>query len=209
MSQITLRTPQLLQIRHGAGFTYGASQEWFKNLWQQRAGCGPTACAQLLWYLSRTRPGCRALCPYDGARREGFVSLMEEVWEYVTPGRHGVNTTSILTQGAVRFGERRGVALDCRVLEVPGKLHQRPPAEKLSAFIAGALADDLPVAFLNLSNGTLQNLDSWHWVTLVSYDTESTLARMYDQGGQESLDMEMWLRTTTLGGGLVALEPAT
>lgn len=208
MASATLQAPELLHIRHQAELTYGANQLWYGDGWQRRAGCGPTVSAHLLWYLSQTRPGCQALCPRDGSRREGFLQLMEEVWQYVTPGVMGVNSTGILTHGVARFGADRGVALHCRALDVPALPQLRPSLEELEEFLTNALDRDLPVAFLNLSNGTLQNLDNWHWVTLVEYDREDHHARMYDQSVQSRIALDTWLRTTTLGGGFVTVEPA-
>ena len=45
-------------------------------------------------------------------------------------------------------------------------------------FVRLGLDQDCPVAFLNLSNGRLTNLDSWHWVTitgLLADSSESTI----------------------------------
>lgn len=187
MGELMLKTPELLQIRHQADVTYGANQ---------------------LWYLSRTRPGCQALCPQDGAQRAGFLQLMEEVWQYVTPGMMGVNSTQLLTHGVARFGADRGVALHCSALDIPTLPQLRPSLEEVEDFLTQALAQDLPVGFLNLSNGTLQNLDNWHWVTLVGYSPQDHSAQMYDQSLRVRIALDQWLRTTTLGGGFVTVRPA-
>lgn len=184
---------------------YGADQEWYGTEWQRKSGCGPTSCAHLLWYLSRTRLGCGALCPYDGFNRAGFVRLMEDVWQYITPGRMGVNSTSIFTRGAVRYAQDRGLHLHCRVLNIPLLQGDRPEFTQVAEFLECAFEDDLPVAFLNLSNGTLTNLENWHWVTLVA--ASGGKAMMYDACERTEIDLETWLRTTRLGGGFVALEP--
>ena len=39
----------------------GADQDWFRDVWQRRAGCGPTAAAMILDYLSAAHPGLDAL----------------------------------------------------------------------------------------------------------------------------------------------------
>ena len=207
--KIALRSPELLHIQ-GEGQLYrGADQEWYRELWQRQAGCGPTNAAQLLWYLAQTRPHCRALANWDCGSQEGFLALMEEVWHYVTPGKMGVNSTSILSGGVLRYGEERGVPLICRVLEIAAKpFFRRPAAAEVMEFIGAALADDLPLAFLNLAKGALTNLDSWHWVTLVALDKTDMTATMYNQGQEAVINMGLWLRTSVLGGGFVALEPA-
>lgn len=202
-----VRSPELLHIADGAAVRYGANQEWYRSEWRRKAGCGPTTCSHLLCYLAATRPQCAPLFGGDGASRAGFLELMEQVWHYVTPGKMGVNSSSIFTAGALRFGEERGVRLRYRVLEVPTALHARPQMSELSGFLSAAMADDLPVAFLNLSNGSLKNLDSWHWVTLTAYNPQTGAALMYDQGERSVIELELWLRTTRMGGALVVLEP--
>lgn len=208
MDKIALRSPQVLRIQGEGRLFFGAEQEWYRELWQRQAGCGPTTCAHLLWYLAQTRPQCRALVSRDCGAKEGFLALMEEIWHYVTPGKMGVNSTAILRKGALRYGAERGVPLSCRVLEIAAKPFARPGAAQLAEFISAALAGDLPLAFLNLAKGAVANLDSWHWVTLVALDTTTMSATMYDQGEEALINMGLWLKTSALGGGLVALEPA-
>lgn len=204
-----LKHLELFNITDGNVTHLAGNQDWYAELWHQRAGCGPTNSANVLWYLSQTRPGLRALCPYDGGTRQGFVELMDATWHYVTPGRRGVNTTKIFTDGVMRYAGDIGVALRCDVLEIPYQVAKRPDADSMLAFIDDALRQDLPVAFLNLSNGVLDNLDSWHWVTLISADTDAGTATMLDQGNKCELDMKKWLETTVFGGGFVVVKPAT
>ena len=207
---ITLRSLELLRIQWDGRAYPGADQEWYRELWQRQAGCGPTNTALLLWYLAQTRSECKALVSLDCRNKEGFLALMETVWHYVTPGKMGVNSTAILTKGALRYGEERGVPLNCRVLEIAAKpFARRPQATELMEFIGAALADDLPVAFLNLAKGALPNLDSWHWVTLVALDKTAMTATMYNQGQEAVINMGLWLKTSGLGGGLVVLEGAS
>ena len=198
--------PELLHIKAGTLTCCGGDQDWYPTEWQRRSGCGPTVCAQLLRYLSQTRSGCAALCAHDSSTQEGFLSLMEEVWTYITPGRMGVNSTSIFTQGAVRYGLDRHIPLHCRVLEIPIKRSARPSPQELSSYLEASFASDLPVAFLNLSNGALTVLENWHWVTLVSFNPHTLQATMIDQGKTLSLDLGLWLRTTLLAGGFVTVD---
>lgn len=206
MSEISIQTPELLHIDDHGSVCFGADQEWYSTVWQRRAGCGPTACSHLLWYLSQTRQTCGSLCPYDGTRRNGFLRLMEAVWQFVTPGRMGVNSTKIFQDGAAAYGNSVGVPLRCDVLDIPTLPMHRPSEPELLHFLARAFAQDLPVAFLNLSNGSLHNLDNWHWVTLVSLNRESGVAVMYDQRRRSKIDLSVWLRTTSLGGGFVTVQ---
>lgn len=208
LTTISVRAPDLLHIKDQDGtLRYGANQLWYNTRLQQRAGCCPTTAAHLLWYLSETKAKCRPLCQYKGEERTGFTNLMKEVWDYVTPGMMGVNSTAILTEGILNYGRVKEVGLSCRVLEIPRCLRLRPNCSEVRDFLEKAFRDDLLVAFLNLSNGSLKNLDNWHWVTLLSLDQDNLKALMYDQGKQDLLDLRQWLKTTTLGGGFVAAQP--
>ena len=76
-------------------------------------------------------------------------------------------------------------------------------------FLIQALDADCPVAFLNFSNGSLPNLDSWHWVPLIAL-TEGEgvlLCTILDEGAEKVIDLALWLETTLLGGALVTLFP--
>lgn len=203
-----INCPELFHFRKDNRLYLGADQEWYQQLWQRQAGCGPTNCAQLLWYLAQTRPACSALAEPDCQEADKFLGLMERVWQYVTPGKMGVNRASIFTEGAMRYGRDCGVKLQSRVLEIPARPFVRPQAGDLAAYLAAALDNDLPVAFLNLANGALNNLDSWHWVMLIAYDSLKLTATMYNQGESSQIDLRLWLRTTTLGGAFVTLAEA-
>lgn len=206
--RVSVRSPQLLHIRQGETISYGAHQIWYSSFFGKMGGCGPTAASNLLWYLTATRPDtCRRLFDGDGSTRAGMVRLMNEVWRYVKPGMRGVDKASMLAEGAVLYGARHGTALHDRILEIPAADSQRPSKEAVCRFLTTAFADDLPVAFLNLSNGAVRNLDNWHWVTLVSVDGK-LCAEMYDQSRRQKLDLGLWLETTTNGGAFVVLEPA-
>lgn len=203
-----IQSPQVLHIRQGASLSYGAHQLWYSSFIGRMGGCGPTAASNLLWYLAATCPqSCGRLFDGDGTQRPDMQRLMNDVFAYIKPGMRGVDKASMLTDGAIRYGAGRGVALSARVLEIPAAQNRRPDMQRVYGFLAGAFADDLPIAFLNLSNGAVRNLDNWHWVTLVGVD-EGLRAQMYDQGRRQAIDLALWLETTTGGGAFVALEPS-
>lgn len=203
---IMLANTAVLDIWDGESLRHGGDQDWYAELWQRQAGCGPTNCSNLMRYLAQTRPGCGALCPYDAAQKPGFIQLMEDLWRYVTPGNMGVNTTAIFVEGAARYGRERGVPLATKALDVPAIHCSRRLYPQVAAFVSQALERALPVAFLNLSNGVLQNLDNWHWVTLVALKGDDALA--YDQGEAKWVDLAQWLATSMMGGGFVTVEPS-
>ena len=74
----SLTHPERLTITGPQGETYqGGDQEWYRDLWQRRAGCGPTTAAALLSYLSQTRPGLRPMVPAAARTQAGFLRYME------------------------------------------------------------------------------------------------------------------------------------
>ena len=88
----SLTHPERLTITGPQGETYqGGDQEWYRDLWQRRAGCGPTTAAALLSYLSQTRPGLRPMVPAAARTQAGFLRYIEALWPYVTPGARGLD----------------------------------------------------------------------------------------------------------------------
>lgn len=202
-----IRSPELLHIQTASSVSYGANQSWYPTWIGRMGGCGPTVTSNILWYLAASRPLiCGGL--FDGNAREQkqMLRLMRMVWKYVKPGKRGVDKPSMLTEGAIRCGEKQGVRLSARVLEIPEAVSMRPTPGEVLAFLSSAFSDDLPAAFLNLSNGTLKNLEKWHWVTLISV-TSSLQAEMYDQSRRQMIDLAQWLCSTTAGGAFVVIEP--
>ncbi len=183
--------------------SYGGEQAWYTEKWQRKAGCGPTVGANMIWYLARTRPELAPLWPGAGTSRADLLRLMQTTWGYITPTAMGVNKVAILREGLERYGQDRGLALRTRVLEVPPLPCPRPNYETVKSFLVDAIGADRPVAFLNLSNGALTRLDNWHWVTLIAIDPMGSAVTMMDQGRLTEIDLELWLRTTNLGGGFV------
>ncbi|MDR2174650.1 MAG: hypothetical protein LBO82_01770 [Synergistaceae bacterium] len=210
---------------------YGCDQNWYRTEWQRRAGCGPSAAANMLFYMSggRAAEGGKP----GRATRAAFLALMEEVWEYVTPTDRGIPTTALFYEPFLRYAAEKGIGvtrygvLDMFAADVrpdapasgENALIQGTPIKETLAeavsFIEAALAANLPVAFLNLCNGGEENLDRWHWVTIVSleYDgiggaDEKAGVTILDNGEIKNADLALWRRTTTLGGGFVYFDLA-
>ncbi len=205
--KMTLENPTLLQVISSDGHIFmGGSQDWFEDSWRRNSGCGPTCASALIWYLARSRQGISSLCNVDNGDKASFLQLMNIMFEYITPGFGGVNSTDIFVIGAKRYASDKGIALQTHVLEIPAMPRQRPTLEGVRQFILSALQSDHPVAFLNLSNGALKNLDNWHLVTLIALEPDSMTATMCDQGLVSEINLALWLETSMLGGGMVALD---
>ena len=187
--------------------SHGADQDWYSLPWRQRAGCGPTTASVQMAYLAALRPSLAALCPLERREQGTFVTYMDQVWEYVTPGSHGLNRVEMYTDGVTRFCGERGVRLVSHALEVPiGE--ERPGFERCVSFIRAGLASDCPVAFLNLDNGEVEALDKWHWVLLSALEEgdRGALVTVVDSGNTFSIDLKLWYDTARDLGGFVWLE---
>ncbi len=185
----------------------GHDQEWYGTPWQRLAGCGPTTACNLFRYLAPALPAdaARAMRP----DRADALAFMEEVWGTVTPTNHGIATTRRFYTTAMAFAAAQGWPLTHRVLDVPASRPRRPAYNTVYAFLDEALAQDLPVAFLNLCNGDEANLDEWHWVTIVALTPDPyggvLLAEVLDGGTVKRIDIEKWYASTTRDGGFVVL----
>ena len=187
--------------------SHSADQDWYSLPWRQRAGCGPTTASVQMAYLAALRPSLAALCPLKEREQETFVTYMDKVWEYVTPGSHGLNRVEMYTDGVARFCGERGVKLVPRALEVPTG-EERPGFDRCVSFIRAGLEADCPVAFLNLDNGEVEALDKWHWVLLSALEEgdAGTLVTVVDNGNTFSIDLKLWYDTARDLAGFVCLE---
>lgn len=199
----SLRHPEYFAITGpGGAVTQGADQDWFPTVWQQRAGCGPTAAAVIAAYLARAHPELRPLCPEDVGEREAFCGLMCRMWEYVTPAMYGLNRPEMMRDGFAAYAKAQGVTLSPGMLSIPAARTQRPGFEAVSRFVGRSLERDCPVAFLNLHNGRVKGLDGWHWVTIIGL--EDAQAVILDSGARLEIDLGLWLARTRRRGGFVS-----
>ena len=203
MEVLSIKNLEYLHIHDEENIYMGAHQEWYDKIWQKRAGCGPTTAAGAMLYLQKKISKSEEI-QFLTDKYE-MLELMKEMWNYVTPGYRGVNTTSIYIRGCKEYGQKHELDLDVKHLNVLPDKKLRPSGEEVRDFITNALADDNPVAFLNLHNGEEKNLDRWHWVLLTSFDPTSGISLMYDQGIATYINIYLWLKTTIFGGGFVVI----
>ena len=192
----TLNNPEKLNIIGADNEThYGGSQEWFAEHWRKQAGCGAIAASNLIWYMRGEHNG-----------KEQYIELMNEMFSDVKPGIFGVNSPVIFTKGIKRYGARHDISFTVRILDIPLRKQKRPGTDAVNAFIMSALHSDAPVAFLNLTKGMLKNLGSWHWVTITAFDTKTMQAKISDYGKIVFIDINLWLKSSALGGAFVYLQ---
>jgi len=198
-----IRQPEFLQFSaFGQGVLFGCDQDWFHGFWQRKAGCGPCTGSNILYYLSKSG---RLSLPMEVKDRDSFIRLMEHSWEYLTPGVMGLNSPYMMQSGLDAMLAQLGTGYVSRVLDIPANERERPDAATAEAFIREGLAGDSPVAFLNLHNGNISHLESWHWVTVVGITGAGDSAELdiYDNGHRLKVSLPQWLQTTRRGGGFV------
>jgi len=140
----------------------------------------------------------------DG-EKGSYVELMEEVFTFITPGWGGVNRAALFTDGIVRYGAKAGRQVIPLVLEIPAWPRKRPQIDVVKDFITASIRENAPVAFLNLTNGTLRTIENWHWVTVIAFDPDTMRAEISDYGETVNADVSVWLKTSILGGAFVRL----
>jgi hypothetical protein len=187
---------------------YGFDQEWFNTEWQRRAGCGPTVVASIMYYLnySRSANDTNNHVP----TKKSALSLMEEVYQYVTPTSRGIPSTKLLYEDVIAYAKVTAQNMKLGILNVSENQVLRPPFHSLISFLDKALCNDTPIAFLNLDNGDEKRLDSWHWVTIISleYALDLSIAtiNILDGGAIKTIDLAKWFLTTIRGGGFVSFD---
>ena len=206
--RVSVTRPELLCITDNQSETasYGGDQAWYAEEWNRMAGCGPTCAANVTAYLAGSRPGLQTLYHGDSMTKSQFAQHMEEVFRFVTPGAMGLNRLDMFTGGMDRFLASRGVQLKAHVFEVSGNMRRdRQPADALTAFVREGLEADCPLAFLNLTNGRVKNLQSWHWITVTGAEADdgSLITTASDEGREIRFDLRLWYLSTRMRGGLI------
>lgn len=186
----------------------GFDQEWYSKKWHRMAGCGPTTSSQIIFYLKQHKGVFGP--PLEWKRKADSLILMDALWKEVTPKMQGVHKTSILSNGVMRYAKNHGVALTTNSLPIAKNVSQRPQPSQIADFLIKSLSNDIPIAFLNKHQGDCENLEGWHWVTIIGcrWEEETNLlwATILDGGKQLDIDLTLWCRTTKLGGGFVAFQ---
>ncbi len=195
-----------IEDKAAAEIYYGSNQEWYPKKWQRMAGCGPSAAANIMYYLMHMHDtGLNSFLTKDDC-----LALMNELWYYVTPTLGGVSSTGMFSKGIDKYIKKKKLNIKIRSIDIPKNKSERPGIDQVHSFIIHAFEKESPVAFLNLEHGTIEELESWHWVTIISLDYQeengSSWVQILDGGLVKRIDLLEWLRTTKLGGGFVSCE---
>ncbi len=206
----TLQRPDAIHATDPTGFEYyGCDQNWYGSDWQKISGCGPTTASTLLLYQSKCG---RIRLPLEVFTQADCLRLMETVWVHVTPTADGIYLSEQFCGGIQSFAASHGFELVCHALNIPENRMERPDFDEVLSFIRVGLSRDNPIAFLNLSNGDLEDLEEWHWVTLVALETDdearTASVTVFDGDRSLAVDFKRWYEKTVEGGALVYFEPA-
>lgn len=189
---------------------HGFDQEWYQKKWHRMAGCGPTTASHIAFYVQQTRTWMSPIM--RGKAKQDALVLMDELWKYVTPTMQGVNKTEILEAGLISFARKHGIEIQTKSFIVPKAKNQRPDLSLLADFLINGLNKDIPLAFLNWHQGKVENLEGWHWVTIVEVSWDASTSQLHvvilDGGVRKAIDLTLWHQTTKLGGGFVSFDIA-
>ena len=202
MEKYLVKNLDLLMIEKKGKIFYGASQDWYSHFIQRRAGCGPTTATNLFIYLAKKDPYFYNLFP-DEINYQTALNKMNEIWNYITPGRRGVNSLEIFEKGALLYAKEHGIELIVNSLKVMEEA--KVSKEVLEKFLVDNLNNDYPIAFLNLSAGMVTNLSNWHWVLIVGYEKDDNDLFVYldDEGEPKKISIFLWLKSMTNDGGFI------
>lgn len=201
----SISNPALFKVPTDDASCFGCDQGWFASEWQRLSGCGPTAATNIIFYLTHNDPSSiSGSCFSD---KGSCLSLMEEIWAFVTPTTEGIDTTQMFYTSVMAYFQSKNINVAFEVIDLPEDKTLRPKFTELLDFLERAMNNDAPVAFLNLCNGEEVNLEAWHWVTIISLenaeDEEITFVKILDQGQISMINLTLWYNTTELGGGFV------
>ncbi len=207
MKTTSISNPNLLRIlderTHKA--YYGCDQEWYPTEQQRLSGCGPSVACTIMSYLNHARSPSDLEQSFTS--KEYCLFLMEEIWEYVTPTKEGIPATKMFCEAVLAYTKSKDLNVEYGFCDVPEDKSIRPTLPEVLIFLEEALLKDAPIAFLNLCNGDEKNLERWHWVTIISLEHAehggSACVNILDEGLVKKIDLALWFRTTTLGGGFV------
>lgn len=177
---------------------YGCDQEWYTKPWQRLSGCGPTAASMMALYQVNPKHSAKTI---DEAK-----AAMNELWNFVTPGFGGINRLDRFYNGYGKFLISKNIAHLNHALEIPKTVAHRPALSEVIHFLVEGLKADAPIAFLNLNNGKVHNLEAYHWVLITGLDLSDpslALAHILDGGQRLIIDLGLWLHTTTASGGFI------
>ena len=187
----------LFKVKDNENTYYGFSQEWYKDEWQRRAGCGATVASSIINYYNQR----------DNFKEVGIsdaLKIMEELWNYLLPTEQGLNSIKLFYDGIKNYYDGKEVTIDYINVDIKNKAS----LEEIIKFICKELSEDRPLAFLNLCNGEENNLDKWHWVVVVEMFEENGeyFLNIIDDKEIIKINLSLWYRTIKNDGGFITFK---
>jgi hypothetical protein len=211
MNKICIKSCELLTVDCGGGvLTTGGDQYWLpKEGFIPGGACGATTASNILAYLLRTRPELYGLASAAGldapqGDKAGYIEFIKKVYKFLYPRLAGLMINEFL-EGIGLLAKEYGLPVFAECLRVPIGRSKRPSFAEAAGFIEESLKADIPAAFLILSNGCVANLDTWHWVTILSISKETGQIDITDNGKVLQADLGEWLGASIMGGAFVRL----
>ncbi|MBM6825350.1 hypothetical protein [Veillonella magna] len=206
MEVFSIKHPEWLQVKKDGRFSYGYNQEWYRDDWQQLAGCGPTTATQLISYAEFRDHYLDSTNSKDG---EEALRRMETIWNYVRPRfGGGLYKTHWLSDGLTAYIEEHKLPYKVPMLSVYPFASCKPSLEAVVDFIEQGLQADSPIAFLNRHRGRERELSTWHWVPIVKLmkNNDDIRCMVYDEEIERIFSLKRWLKDTMLGGGFAYVQ---
>lgn len=180
---------------------YGGRQAWLSekgqlSKWTSNRACGLAALANVSLYLSRTRPDCVSLYPYETADEENFTEVMRRIHRFLKPTPAGIFHLGMLSKGFLKYARHNGVIL-----------HENQASwgwsrENVSEYIKSGLLYGSPVLLLTW-NTRVRELRN-HWVVITGIEAENGQIRIVTSnwGYKKIYSLDEWIKAYSLYRGL-------
>ena len=192
-----IKNIDFLKVNDNENTYYGFSQEWYKDIWQQKAGCGATVASSIINYYNQ-------IDNFKEVEIADALKIMEELWFYLLPTEYGLNSVKLFYDGIKNYYVNKEVIMNYINVDIKNKVS----LEEIIKFIYKELSEDRPLAFLNLCNGEENNLDKWHWVVIVEMFEENGehFLNIIDDKEIIKINLSLWYRTIKNDGGFITFK---
>ena len=87
-----IKNIDLFKVKDNENIYYGFSQEWYKDEWQKRAGCGATVASSIINYYNQINK-------FKEIEISDALEIMEELWNHLLPTEQGLNSIKLFHDG--------------------------------------------------------------------------------------------------------------
>lgn len=154
---------------------YGGNQDWFLETWPQKAGCASVLGSNLYAYYMNIKE----------AHKNEFLSIMNDLYSYMTPGRMGFPFFYKFAHQMVKRMEKENIHLK------PKYLKKSKSVDMSIQFVKKSIDEKHPVGALILSHLAKElEEDNWHWVCISGYEMKDnkTIIIFSDCGVRREID---------------------